>query len=103
VKRVPHRPKVLIAEIVASPETVDSVRELLCAYGETVRREPGNRVFACHQVEGQPARFIVYEVYESEEAFEAHLAAPENAELNRKLAPLVEGGGSVLTFLVPVE
>lgn len=95
-------PKVLIAEVTALPHAVEAVRDLLGSYGQTVRREPGNRVFACHQVADRPEKFVVYEVYADQAAFEAHLAAPENAELNGRLATLVEGGGSVLTFLRPV-
>ena len=97
------KPKILIAEIMARPEAVEKVRVLLRDYGRTVRGEPGNRAFICHQVEDRPERFVVYEVYEDQVAFEAHLLAPENAEMNGKLGPLVEGGGSVLTFLKPVE
>lgn len=97
------RPRVLIAEVTALPQAVERVRDLLCDYGRTVRQEPGNRVFACHQVEGRPEKFVVYEVYADQAAFEAHLSAPENAELNGKLGRLVEGAGSVLTFLEPVE
>jgi quinol monooxygenase YgiN len=97
------KPKVLIAEIMARPEAVEKVHDLLRDYGRTVRGEPGNRSFICHQVVGRPERFVVYEVYEDQAAFEAHLSAPENLEVNRKLGPLVEGSGSVLTFLKPVE
>ena len=46
--------KVLIAEIMARPEAVEKVRVLLRDYGRTVRKEPGNRAFICHQVEGAP-------------------------------------------------
>jgi quinol monooxygenase YgiN len=97
------KPKILIAEIMARPEAVEKVRVLLRDYGRMVRKEPGNRAFICHQVEGRPERFVVYEVYQDQMAFEVHLSAPENAEVNRKLGPLVEGNGSVLTFLKPVE
>lgn len=97
------RPRVLIAEVTSRPENIAAVRDLLAAYGRIVRREPGNRVFACHQVEARPEAFLVYEVYADEAAFQAHLSAPENAELNRRLGALVEGSGSVLTFLDLVE
>ena len=97
------KPKVLIAEVTALPEAIETVRELLTGYGRTVRREPGNQVFACYQVADHPEKFIVYEVYEDDAAFEAHLAAPENAELNGKLRSLVEGAGSSLTFLEPLQ
>ncbi len=96
-------PKVLIAEVTAQAGNAGKVRELLADYGRVVRREEGNRVFTCHQVEGRPEKFVVYEIYADQAAFEAHLAAPENALLNGKLKQLVEGSGSVLTFLTPFE
>lgn len=98
-----QKPKILIAEVTALPSTVDQVRELLTDYGRTVRQEPGNRVFTCYQVVDRPEKFIVYEVYADEGAFRAHLTAPENASVNERLGPLVEGPGSVLTFLEAVE
>lgn len=97
------KPRVLIAEIAARPDTADRVRDLLCEYGQTVRKEPGNIAFITYRVEGRPENFVVYEIYANEAAFQAHLAAPENAELNGRLGPLVEGTGSVLTFLEAVE
>ncbi|MER8476408.1 antibiotic biosynthesis monooxygenase [Mesorhizobium sp. M0902] len=96
-------PKAVIAEVTALPETVEKVRGLLCDYGRIVRQEPGNRAFACRQVDGRPDKFVVYEVYADQAAFETHLSAPENARLNAKLGTLVQGAGSVLTFLIPVE
>ena len=97
------KPKVLIAELTARPDTADQVCDLLRDYGETVRKEPGNLAFTVYRVEGRPENFVVYEIYADEAAFQAHLAAPENAELNGRLGPLVEGNGSVLTFLEALE
>lgn len=96
-------PKILIAEVTARHDTADKVRDLLADYGHTVRNEPGNREFVCYRVEGRPEKFMVYEIYADEAAFQAHLSAPENATLNAALGPLVEGDGSALTFLQPVE
>lgn len=95
-------PKILIAEVTALAGTTEQVRDVLRDYGRVVRQEAGNRTFSLYQVEGRPERFVVHEVYEDDAAFQAHLSAPENAEVNRKLGPLVEGGGSGLTFLIPV-
>jgi len=94
-------PRALLAEVTALPGKAELIRDLLRDYGRKVRAEPGNRVFACHQVEAKPNHFVVYEVYESETAFEAHLAAPYGAELNQRLKALIEEPESALTFLTP--
>jgi len=44
----------------------------------------------------------VVERYASEEAFEAHLADPANAEFNAKLTSILGGGGSTLQMLEPL-
>lgn len=47
-------------------ETIDGIRA----------HEPGTVVYASHKVEGQPLQRIFYELYQDEEAFEAHGEAP---------------------------
>jgi quinol monooxygenase YgiN len=95
--------KVLISRVTALPGFTDEVRAQICEYGETVRQEPGNQVFACHQVADRPEKFIVFEVYDDEVAFQTHLAAPENAEINARPASLIAGNKSTLTFLKLLE
>ncbi|WP_285114331.1 antibiotic biosynthesis monooxygenase [Leifsonia sp. fls2-241-R2A-40a] len=92
----------LYAEIDSLPGSEDEVRMLLAGYGARVREEPGNRQFEAFNPDGDPAKFFVYEEYESEEAFEAHKAAEYCERFNRLLAPLVVGGGSRLTLLDPI-
>lgn len=95
---MPDKRKVLLAELSARSGCEADVQMLLADYGQHVRQEPGNEVFACYCTEDNPQRFIVYEIYRDEAAFQDHLGAPENAEVNSKLATLTEGGSS-LTFL----
>ncbi len=90
--------RILIAELNARPGCESDVQATLAEYGKHVRQEPGNEVFECYCTEDNSQRFIVYEIYKNEAAFKAHLSAPENAEVNNKLAALTEGGSS-LTFL----
>ena len=59
-----------------------------------------NQVFDCYQTQEEPRRFVVYEIYDDETAFQAHLSAPMNADVNRRLSAVTEGGSS-LTFLTP--
>jgi len=97
---VTDKRKVLIAELTSREGCEAEVRSVLTEYAVHVRAEPGNEVFECYQTEGAPQRFVVYEIYSDESAFQAHLAAPMNKEINQRLSSITEGGSS-LTFLTP--
>jgi quinol monooxygenase YgiN len=45
---------------------------------------------------------VVFETYRDRAAFEDHLGSAHSIEFNRRLTPLVEGGGSRLTWLSEV-
>lgn len=90
--------KILLAELTAREGCEPQVRAILTEYAIDVKAEPGNQVFNCYQTQDEPRRFVVYEVYDDEAAFQAHLSAPMNAEINRRLSSVTEGGSS-LTFL----
>jgi len=95
-----EKPTVLIAELTAREGAEPKVQAILAEYAISVRAEPGNKVFECYQTREEPRRFVVYEIYDDEAAFHAHLSAPMNAEINDRLASVTEGGSS-LTFLTP--
>lgn len=90
--------KILIADLMALEGCESDVRLILTDYAEHVRAEPGNQVFECYQTQGNSKRFLVYEIYDDEAAFQAHLSAPMNAEINQRLSSVTEGASS-LTFL----
>ena len=92
--------RVLIAELTARDGCEAEVRSVLTDYAAHVRAEPGNEVFECYQTEDAPERFVVYEIYTDEAAFQAHLAAPMNKEINQRLSSITEGGSSLM-FLTP--
>jgi quinol monooxygenase YgiN len=94
--------RILYAEFTATPGNEAEVAELVRELSELVHREPGNLVFAASQKRGNPAEFFVYEEYQDAEAFRAHASAEYGASFNARLADLVVGGGSQLTFLVPL-
>lgn len=93
----------LYAEFTALPAQAETVAALVAGLVDDVRTEPGNIVFDAHRKTDDPDVFFVYEVYADREAFEAHLASDHSVEFNRKLGPLVEGGGSTLTWLRPLS
>jgi quinol monooxygenase YgiN len=94
--------RILYAEFTATPGKEAEVAELVRGLSALVRQEPGNLVFAASQKRNNPAEFFVYEEYQDAEAFTSHASAEYGASFNAKLAELVVGGGSVLTFLAPL-
>ncbi|MBG6237759.1 quinol monooxygenase YgiN [Mycetocola sp. CAN_C7] len=93
----------LYAEFTATPGQADAVAALLAGLVDAVRTEEGNIVFDAHRKTDEPETFFVYEVYADRNAFETHLASLHSVEFNRALTPLVEGGGSTLTWLRPLD
>lgn len=61
----------------------DEVAALLAQHTAATRAEPGCRDFMALRVTEDPDSFVLYERYESHEAFEAHLASP-HYEGNRR-------------------
>jgi len=92
----------LYAEFTALPGREDDVAALLAGLTQDVRREPGNVVFDPYRRASNAREFFVYEVYRDADAFEAHITAPYGAVFNAALGDLIEGVGSVLTWLTPL-
>jgi quinol monooxygenase YgiN len=91
----------LVATIEVRPDVLGVAAALLLEYGDAVRDEPGNLRFEAFRDRASGA-MVVVERYASEEAFEAHLADPANAEFNAKLTAILGGGGSTLQMLEPL-
>jgi quinol monooxygenase YgiN len=90
----------LFAEFTARPGNEQRVADLVAALTAQVRAEPGNLAFEPYTLESDPRRWLVYEVYVDEKAFQAHITAPYGAVFNTALAPLIEEDGSKLTWLI---
>ena len=71
---------VVLAEFSVSAEHKAEFLQV-CAFDATssVRDEPGCRQFEAHVVEDAPEAVILYEVYDDQAAFDAHLATPHYA------------------------
>lgn len=93
------RPVDLIAAIPSRPGMGSQVLALLQEYARHVNADPGSARFEVYADRDDPDRIVVIERYHDDSAFAAHLADPENAVLNGKLADLTLGG-SQLQFLV---
>lgn len=94
---------VLYAEFTAHASARSEVAELISAYAEAVRQEPGNVVFDVYTRADAPDQFFVFEVYRDQAAFDSHLAAEKGATFNDALEPLIVGGASALSHLHVLE
>ena len=55
------------------------------------RQEPGCRVYIVNQSVDDPRRLVLYEQYDDQDAFQAHLSQPYfNAIVREKVWPLIE-------------
>jgi quinol monooxygenase YgiN len=50
----------------------DAVAEILARLGARARTEPGVQLFLVHRDLADPARFLFYELFDDQAAFEAH-------------------------------
>lgn len=95
--------KTLYAEFTVKPGSEDRVAEMMRQLTAEVRQEPGNHLFLPYTRETNPREYFVFEVYEDDAAFQEHISADYGARFNGELADLIEGDGSVLTWLQPVH
>ncbi|MGW2817897.1 putative quinol monooxygenase [Streptomyces sp. NPDC001415] len=94
--------KTLLAEFTAREGAEGEVSRLIREYAQKVRDEDGNLAFDVYTKESSPRAFWIFEVYQDQDAFQAHLKAPYGGPFNAALAPLIEEDASVLTFLDPL-
>jgi len=74
---------------------------MLAELVEHVRSEPGNVQFDAW-LEDETRTFFVYEVYDGDRAFEAHIGADYVGAFNARLGSLIEEPRSILTRLHPL-
>lgn len=90
---------ILYAEFTALRGQEQAVADLIEGLARDVHAEPGNEEFTVYRERDEPRRFVVFERYADEDAFQAHLSAPYGAVFNAALGSLIEEDGSQLTFL----
>ena len=80
---------VVTVDFVARPEHRAEFRKAMVENATASReREPGCRQFdVCESADG--AQVFLYEIYDDEAAFKAHLAAPHYLEFNAKVTPWI--------------
>ncbi|CAH2402657.1 putative quinol monooxygenase [Mesorhizobium escarrei] len=73
------------------PGARDSFRKLVDANATaSARNEAGCRRFDVTEARGEPDRVVLYEIYDSEAAFDEHCRTAHFDEFNTQSAPLVD-------------
>jgi quinol monooxygenase YgiN len=81
---------VVIAEFVVKPGSMPAFLEAARRdASESLTREPGCRQFDVVQPEASSDHVVFYEVYDSREAFDAHLRTPHLAAFREAFPPLI--------------
>jgi (4S)-4-hydroxy-5-phosphonooxypentane-2,3-dione isomerase len=82
---------VVLVDFRLKPGARDSFRKLVDANATaSVRDEAGCRRFDVTEVRGEPDRILLYEIYDSEAAFDEHCRTAHFDEFNTHNAPLVD-------------
>ena len=79
-----------IAVLVAKAGKIDDLKVLLQGVVAPSRAEPGNLKYEVWQDRTEPSRFILDEVYEDEDAVEAHRAAAHYQDYRARASALAD-------------
>lgn len=88
-----------ITHMRARPGKRDELIELNKTMQRATAREEGVPIYAFHTAEDSPDDFYYYDLYESQEAYDAHCASPEFQHMTRTFGDLAEMVG--MTKLIP--
>ncbi|WP_145266652.1 putative quinol monooxygenase [Calycomorphotria hydatis] len=80
----------IIADITAKSDQVELVKTELIKLIETTRAEEGCVQYDLHQDNENPAHFLFFELWESRDLWQAHMAAPHLAEFKAATEGAVE-------------
>ncbi|WP_159612482.1 putative quinol monooxygenase [Glutamicibacter sp. JC586] len=95
--------RTLYAEFTVKEGHEARVAEMMNELAARVRQEPGNVMFLPYVREENPREYFVFEIYADEQAFQDHISADYGAVFNNELTEHIEGEGSELTWLRPIE
>ena len=83
-------PFVIIAEFDVKPEALERFLELATDdASQSVAKEPGCHQFDVTVEQAAPNRVVLYEVYDDEAAFDAHLQTPHLETFRDGIEPLI--------------
>jgi quinol monooxygenase YgiN len=90
----------VVARMVARPEAVEEVREVLAGLVAPTRAEPGRLVYELLQNNSDPADFTFVEEWESDAALDAHLASRHIRDARAKLPALLAAEPDIRRYSV---
>ena len=79
----------VIAHVKVHPDQIETLKKIWLGTLEATRAAPGVVAYEVHQSTEDPTKFMAFEIYESPEAFQAHLASPRTQDLLNRVAPLL--------------
>ena len=83
---------VIVAEFEVKPEAIDAfLAAAIADASASVAHEPGCRQFDVTRSHDQPNHIVLYEVYDSPAAFDAHLETPHLKAFRDQIEPMVAG------------
>lgn len=94
--RAPDGAYAVVATVRAKPGKEDELRAATLPLVPEVRREPNNLLYFLHEDREAPGHFIFYEIFASQEDFEAHNATPHVRAWFARLPELADGGVKVV-------
>ena len=80
-------PLIVIAKITAKPALVQPVKEALLALLAPTQQEAGNVEYTLYQGALDPCQFMMYEVWEDQDAFQTHNQMPYLKDFIKKSGP----------------
>jgi (4S)-4-hydroxy-5-phosphonooxypentane-2,3-dione isomerase len=84
-------PRAILVEFTVKSDAVGRFRELITTNAtRSLADEPGCRRFDVLSPAGEPARIVLYEIYDDDRAFERHLATPHYKDFAAAAEPLIE-------------
>lgn len=93
---IPAGAYAVVAEVRAKAGKENELRAATLPLVPAVRAEPNNLLYFLHEDRENPGHFIFYEIFASEEDFEAHNATPHVQAWFRKLPELADGDVKVI-------
>jgi autoinducer 2-degrading protein len=80
---------VVVVRVQVVPDQVDEFVEATRENARNTRNEPGNVRFDVLRANDDPNRFLLYEVYHSEQDFQAHQRTPHYLAWKERVAPMM--------------
>jgi quinol monooxygenase YgiN len=91
--------EIIVASVRAIPGGETELKEHITALAWATQMEPGCLRFELHQVEGDPAEFVLVEQFRSAADLAFHKTLPHFKSYIERATPLIHNGGAVVRRL----